>query len=75
MPLLVQRLAHYYPLGHIVTVYEAPMFTNVEPMAARIPLYALSEFPITAAMTLYVPPCRPRFVDPLMHHLHAMQTG
>lgn len=74
MPLLVQRLAQFYPLSHPVVVYEAAMFPNVEPMIAQIPLYSLSEFPITAAMTLYVPPCRPRFVDPLMQHLHSTQV-
>jgi uncharacterized protein YabN with tetrapyrrole methylase and pyrophosphatase domain len=67
--LLVQRLAQYYPLSHLVTVYEAPMFPNVKPMIAQIPLYAFGGFPITAAMTLYVPPCRPRFLDPTMQHL------
>jgi uncharacterized protein YabN with tetrapyrrole methylase and pyrophosphatase domain len=71
MPLLVQRLAQFYPLSHPVTVYEAPMFPNVEPMMSQVPLYALGQFPITAAMTLYVPPCRPRFVDATMQHLFA----
>ena len=33
-------------------------------MIARIPLYTLSGFPITAAMTLYVPPARLRSPDP-----------
>ena len=69
MPLLVQRLAHFYPLSHIITVYEAPMFPNVEPMTAQIPLYSLSDFPITAAMTLYVPPARIRTPDPTMVRL------
>jgi uncharacterized protein YabN with tetrapyrrole methylase and pyrophosphatase domain len=68
MPLLVQRLAQFYPVSHPVTVYEAPMFPNVEPMMSQIPLYSLGQFPISAAMTLYVPPCRPRFVDPALHH-------
>ena len=74
MPLLVQRLAQFYPLPHVVTVYEAPMFPNVEPMTSRIPLYSLGQFPITAAMTLYVPPCRPRFVDPTMQYLWSTQS-
>jgi uncharacterized protein YabN with tetrapyrrole methylase and pyrophosphatase domain len=63
MPALVQRLAQFYPWSHPVTVYEAPMFPNVQPLVAQIPLYSLCQFPITAAMTLYVPPCRPRYVD------------
>ena len=64
MPLLVERLAYFYPRSHLITVYEAPMFPGVEPMIARIPLYSLSEFPITAAMTLYIPPARLRSPDP-----------
>ncbi len=63
MPLLVQRLAQFYPLSHIITVYEAAMFPGVEPMIAQIPLYSLSEFPITAAMTLYIPPARTRYLE------------
>jgi uncharacterized protein YabN with tetrapyrrole methylase and pyrophosphatase domain len=64
MPLLVQRLAQYYPLSHIITVYEAPMFPQVEPMIVQIPLYSLTYFPITAGMTLYIPPARVRTADP-----------
>jgi uncharacterized protein YabN with tetrapyrrole methylase and pyrophosphatase domain len=63
MPMLVQRLSQFYPLTHIIAVYEAPMFPGVEPMIARIPLYSLSQFPITAAMTLYIPPIRVRTAD------------
>jgi uncharacterized protein YabN with tetrapyrrole methylase and pyrophosphatase domain len=66
MPLLVQRLSHFYPLSHVITVYEAPMFPGVEPMIAQIPLYSLSGFPITAAMTLYIPPARARVPDPTL---------
>ena len=63
MPLMMQKLARYYPITHPVTVYEAAMLPNVRPMIAQIPLYALSSFPITAAMTLYVPPARARERD------------
>ena len=69
MPLLVQRLSQFYPITHIITVYEAAMLIGTEPMIAQIPLYALSQFPITAAMTLYVPPCRARTADPIMARL------
>jgi uncharacterized protein YabN with tetrapyrrole methylase and pyrophosphatase domain len=64
MPLLVQRLAQLYPLWHPVTVYEAAMLPGTEPMIAQIPLNSLSEFPLTAAMTLYVPPARTKTPDP-----------
>lgn len=64
MPLLVERLAYFFPRSHLITVYEGPMFPGVEPMIARIPLYSLSSFPITANMTLYIPPARLRTPDP-----------
>jgi uncharacterized protein YabN with tetrapyrrole methylase and pyrophosphatase domain len=66
MPFLVQKLAQYYPLSHYVTVYEAAMLPETKPKIATIPLYALSTYPITAAMTLYIPPSRARTPDPVM---------
>ena len=63
MPALVQRLAQFYPLTHVITVYEASMFPGVEPSMDQIPLYALLDFPITAAKTLYIPPARGRMQD------------
>ena len=69
MPQLVQRLGRFYPMSHVITVYEAAMLIGTEPMIAQIPLYALSQFPISAAMTLYVPPCRTRTADPEMARL------
>lgn len=74
MPLLVQKLSRYFPLSHVITVYEAAMFPGAEPMIARIPLAWLSEFPITAAMTLYIPAAVPRMPDPEMVHLFAMNA-
>jgi uncharacterized protein YabN with tetrapyrrole methylase and pyrophosphatase domain len=66
MPLLVQRLSQFYPLTHLVTMYEAPTLPRTEPMIAKIPLYSLSNFPITSAMTLYIPPARGRQPDPVL---------
>ena len=63
MPILVQRLAEFYPLSHPITLYEAPQFIGTKPMISTIPLYALSNFPVTASMTLYVPPARQRYPD------------
>ena len=74
MPLLVAKLGRFYPSSHIITVYEAAMFPGAEPMIARIPLYSLSEFPITAAMTLYVPPARARVPDPEMLSLFSLSA-
>ena len=74
MPLLVAKLARFYPPTHLITVYEAAMFPGAEPMIARIPLYSLSDFPITAAMTLYVPPARVRSPDPEMLSLFSISA-
>jgi len=74
MPLLVRKLERYYPPTHEVTVYEAAMFPGADPMIAKLPLYWLSEFPITAAMTLYVPPARPRIPDFEMLGLFSLGT-
>jgi hypothetical protein len=74
MPLLVRKLSRFYPLTHEITVYEAPMFPTAEPMIARFPLGWLSEFPITAAMTLYIPPARARMPDPEMVGLFSMSA-
>jgi hypothetical protein len=60
MPMLIQRLAQFYPLAHIITVYEAAIFPGTEPIIDQIPLYTLANYPITAAKTLYVPPARSR---------------
>jgi len=75
MPLLVQRLAQFHPLSHPVTVYEAAIFPNIEPMIKQIPLYTLGDFPITAAMTLYIPPSRTRTQDPHMMAGFSMMSG
>jgi uncharacterized protein YabN with tetrapyrrole methylase and pyrophosphatase domain len=74
MPLLVRKLSRFYPLSHQITVYEAPMFPVADPMIARFPLYALADFPITAAMTLYVPPAAARSPDPEMLSLFQMNA-
>jgi uncharacterized protein YabN with tetrapyrrole methylase and pyrophosphatase domain len=69
MPLFVQKLSQFYPMSHLITVYEAPMFPGIEPMISQIPLYSLIDFPITAAMTLYIPPVRTRVPDPSLLYL------
>ena len=74
MPLLVRKLSRFYPLSHQITVYEAPMFPVAEPMIAKFPLYALADFPITAAMTLYIPPALARSPDPEMLGLFQMNA-
>ncbi len=69
MPLLVHKLSRFYPSTHEITVYEAPIFPVAQPMISRIPLYSLADFPITAAMTLYVPAARGRVPDAEMLEL------
>jgi uncharacterized protein YabN with tetrapyrrole methylase and pyrophosphatase domain len=64
IPLLVNRLARYYPLTHRVTVYEAARLTGTDPVIERISLRSLVKHPLTPAKTLYVPPVRARIPDP-----------
>jgi uncharacterized protein YabN with tetrapyrrole methylase and pyrophosphatase domain len=75
MPLLVQRLAQFFPISHPVVVYEAAMLPGTNPMIATIPLYALSQFPVTASMTLYIPPAKTRTADPKMVQLASLLGG
>ncbi len=75
MPMLVQRLAQFYPLTHVITVYEAAMFPGVEPIIDQIPLHALAYFPITAAKTLYVPPAQGRGQGMPMMGGYTMMSG
>jgi precorrin-6B methylase 1 len=56
MPLLVQKLARAYPLGHEVVAYEAAVHVGCLPRLARVPIAALPTTPMSAATTLFVPP-------------------
>jgi len=64
MPLLVNKLSQFYPVNHSIVVYEAASLPGTSPMISTIPLYSLSNFPVTASMTLYIPPARIRNPDP-----------
>lgn len=75
MPLLVNRLAQFYPLSHLVTVYEAAVLPGTDPIITQIPLYALTGYPVTAAKTLYVPPVRTRTPDLTMMGQFSMVSG
>jgi uncharacterized protein YabN with tetrapyrrole methylase and pyrophosphatase domain len=75
MPFLVQRLAQFYPVSHLITVYEAAVLPGTKPMIATIPLYELAQFPVTAAMTLYIPPAKTRIADPTMLRLVSLLGG
>ena len=65
-PLLVARLKDLYGAGHEVTVYEAPLFPGVAPVATRIALTHLTQEYVHAGSTLYVPPSRPTKSDQAM---------
>jgi Tetrapyrrole (Corrin/Porphyrin) Methylases len=69
MPLLVQRLAQFYPVSHPVKLYQAAILPGTDPIIDQILLSSLCEFPITAGMTLYIPPARARVPDPEMSRL------
>jgi uncharacterized protein YabN with tetrapyrrole methylase and pyrophosphatase domain len=75
MPLLVQRLIQFYPESHPVTLYEAATLPGIDPIIVQIPLYSLSAYPITAGMTLYIPPARTRVPDPTMSQLLSLVMG
>lgn len=64
MPLLVQKLMGTYPSNHEIILYQAAVFPGGEPMIERIPLHSLNDFPVRAAMTLYIPPAQARIPDP-----------
>jgi uncharacterized protein YabN with tetrapyrrole methylase and pyrophosphatase domain len=66
LPVLVEALRAHYPADHLVTVYEASPYPLVNPHVERVPLDELAAATITPMSTLYVPPCAPRSVDPLM---------
>jgi uncharacterized protein YabN with tetrapyrrole methylase and pyrophosphatase domain len=69
MPLLIRKLSRYYPMSHLVTIYEAAVFPGTEPLVARIPLYSLVDYTLSASMTLYIPPVERQTADRKMMRL------
>ena len=69
MPLLVKKLKQFYPVSHPLTLYQAAILPETDPIIVQIPLHSLSESPITAGMTLYIPPAQTRIPDPEMSRL------
>ncbi|WP_153506626.1 SAM-dependent methyltransferase [Cumulibacter manganitolerans] len=57
-PLLVQRLAEFYPLTQEVTVYEAAVFLGFAPRIQRLQLGQLTADYVNASTTMYIPPAR-----------------
>ena len=56
MALLVEKLAIWYPLDHVVTIYQASVHLDTPPRADKVALEELSAAQVGASCTLYVPP-------------------
>lgn len=63
MPLLMERLAQFYPMTQQAIVYEASVLPGCPPVIRHIPLFSLPTAGVTAASTLCIPPARPPSVD------------
>ncbi len=63
MPLLLERLAQYYPANHQAIIYEASVFPGCAPIIRYIPLFSLPYAGVTAASTLCIPPARSPSID------------
>jgi tetrapyrrole (corrin/porphyrin) methylase-like protein len=75
MPLLRRKLLRTYPASHVAIMYEAPMFPTSKPMIQQVPLQWLADFPVTAAMTLYIPAAFARRSDPEIAYLFTAQAA
>ena len=71
MPLLLERLSHYYPANHQAIVYEASVYPGCSPVIRQIPLFSLPSAGVTAVSTLCIPPARAPQVDPALQARYA----
>jgi hypothetical protein len=67
LPLLIERLLHYYPPIHVSYLYEAATFVGCEPTIFPVPIEKLQEAPLSVGSTLYVPPAYPSTTDPYIY--------
>lgn len=67
MPLLIAKMARWYPLSHRVAVYEAAVQFGCRPTIVWGPIGGLARTPLTAASTLYVPAARVTRPDEQVH--------
>lgn len=74
-PLLVGRLSGLYGPQHVVAVYEAAALPGCEPITTYVPIAQLNESLVSAATTLYVPPCRAPAPNHEMRHLLAQVSS
>ena len=63
MPLLMERLAQFYPQGHQAVVYEAAVYPGCPPTIRTIPLFSLPWSGVTAMSMLCIPPARAPLLD------------
>jgi hypothetical protein len=76
LPLLIKRLAKFYPPGHVAYVYEAAMLPQAAPSIRPTPLESLTLLTLTSTSTLYIPPSRLPTVDwAVQRRIEAMATA
>ena len=63
LELLRIKLNKYYPDNHVSILYEASMYTGVEPLIHKFPLYDIEAQTIGTLSTLYIPPLPQRKPD------------
>jgi uncharacterized protein YabN with tetrapyrrole methylase and pyrophosphatase domain len=67
MPLLIERLLHYYPAAHPIYLYEAAVLPGCEPVIVPATIGGLGGVPMSAGFTAYIPPARGTQADPLLY--------
>jgi len=56
MPLLIDKLCHFYNVNHLVAVYEAAVNFGCKPRISWVPVRDLAVVALSAGSTLYIPP-------------------
>lgn len=57
-PALAERLARFYPPGHVVTIYQAASLPWEKPMITRMPIEAFAGTRLAPLSSVYVAPVR-----------------
>lgn len=63
-PLLVERLCELYGGEHVGTIYEAAILPGLAPTITPVALGRLTPTHVNAGSTLYIPPARPKSINP-----------
>jgi uncharacterized protein YabN with tetrapyrrole methylase and pyrophosphatase domain len=75
MEVLAAYLAKFYPLDHVVTLYEAPQFSICDPVIEEIRIDALHSKKLSGISSLYVPPLgRPPVYFGMLEELDLMEA-